>query len=179
MRGFFAALRMTTQNWEALPGFPGGFAGGPEFFELLLVAEGVHGLPEAVVEEGLDFAFGDEGFDGLALEHPAIVLDLVDDFGGEDEEAAVDPAAFVLGFFLEGVDVVVLEAEGAEAGDGLDAGEGDQFAVGLVEGDGGLDVDVGDAVAVGHAGRRLRLRGTWRRGGGGRRCRSRRRCRRG
>ena len=94
---------------------------------------------------------GDEGFDGLALEHPAVVLDFGDDFGGEDEEAAVDPAAFVFGFFLEGVDVGVLEAEGAEAGDGLDAGEGDEFAVGLVEGDGGLDVDVGDAVAVGHA----------------------------
>jgi hypothetical protein len=36
---------------------------------MLLVAEGVHGLPEAVVEEGLDLAAGDEGFDGLALEH--------------------------------------------------------------------------------------------------------------
>ena len=96
---------------------------------MLLVAEGVHGLPEAVMEEGVDLAFGDEGFDGLALEHLGVVGDGVDDFGREDEEAAVDPAAFVGGLFLEGVDLGVLEAEGAEAGDGLDAGEGDELAV--------------------------------------------------
>jgi hypothetical protein len=65
----------------ALPGFPGGVAGGPELFELLLVAEGVHGLPEAVVGEGLDLAAGDQGFDGLALEHPVVVFNLGDDFG--------------------------------------------------------------------------------------------------
>ena len=45
----------------------------------------------------------------------------------------------------------VLEAECSEAGYGLDAGEGGEFAVGAVEGDGGGDVDVGDTVAVGHA----------------------------
>ncbi len=84
---------------------------------MLLVAEGVHGLPEAVVHEGLNFAAGDEGFDGLTLEHPAVVFDFGDDFGGEDEEASVDPAALVFGFLLEGVDVVVVfEAEGSEAG---------------------------------------------------------------
>ena len=93
----------------------------------------------------------DELLDGLALEHLAVVGDGVDDLGREHEEAAVDPAAFVGGFFLEGVDLRVLEAEGAEAGDGLDAGEGGQLAVLLVEGDGGGDVDVGHAVAVGHA----------------------------
>ena len=39
----------------------------------------------------------------------------------------------------------------------LDAGEGDQLAVRLVEGDGGLDVDVGEAVAVGHQERVVRI----------------------
>ncbi len=102
---------------------------------MLLVAEGVHGLPEAVVEEGVDLASGDEGFDGFAFEHLEVVGDGVDGLGLEDEEAAVDPAALVGGFFLEGVDLGVLEAEGAEAGDGLDAGEGDELAVLLVEGD--------------------------------------------
>ena len=131
--------------------FQGAFAGGPEFFEVVFVAEGVHGLPEAVVEESVDFALGDEGFDGFALEHLGVVGDGGDDLGGEDEEAAVDPAAFAGGFFLEGVDLGVLEAEGSEAGYGLDAGEGGELAVGAVEGDGGGDVDVGYAVAVGHA----------------------------
>ena len=88
--------------YGGLPGFPGGFALLPELFELLLVAEGVHGLPKAVMKEGVDFAFGDERFDGLALKHLGVVGDGVD--GGlarEDEEAAVDPAAFIFGFFLE------------------------------------------------------------------------------
>ena len=92
---------------------------------MLFVAEGVHGLPEAVVEEGVDFAFFDETFDGFALEHLGVVGDGVDGSGLEDEESAVDPSALVLGFFLEGVDLGVFEAEGSEAGDGLDAGEGD------------------------------------------------------
>jgi len=34
-----------------------------------------------VVVVGLDLAAGDEGFDRLVLEHPAVVLDLGDDFG--------------------------------------------------------------------------------------------------
>src|SRR5271167_1056887 len=69
-----------SRTW--LPGFPGGFVGGPEVFELVFVSEGVHGLPEAVVEEGVDFALGDEGFDGFALEHLRVVGDGVEDFGG-------------------------------------------------------------------------------------------------
>ena len=118
---------------------------------MLLIAKGVHGLPEAVVEEGVDLAFRDERFDGFALEHLEIVGDGVDGFGFEDEEAAVDPAALVGGFFLEGVDLGVFEAESAEAGDGLDAGEGDELAVVFVELDGFGDVDVSDTVAIGHA----------------------------
>ena len=94
-----------------------------------VVAQGVHRLPEAVVEEGMDLASGDEGFEGLALEHLRVVGDGVDDLRREDEEAAVDPAAFVVGFFLEGVDLRVLDAERAEACDGLDAGQRDELAV--------------------------------------------------
>ena len=62
---------------------------------MLFVAEGVHGLPEAVMEEGVDLALVDEGFDGFALEHLGVGGDGFEDFWGEDEEASVDPAAFV------------------------------------------------------------------------------------
>src|SRR6266702_1216330 len=145
------ALALARSVPSFLPGFPWSLARGPELFELLLVAEGVHCLPEAVVEEGLHLTPGDEGLDDLALEHPAVVLDLLDHLGRQDKEAAVDPSAFVFGLLLEGVDVVVFQSEGAEPGDGLDAGEGDELAVFLVKSDAGLDIDVGEAIAVGHA----------------------------
>ena len=72
-------------------------------------------------------------------------------FGFEDEEAAVDPAALVGGLLLEGVDLRVLKAECAEAGDGLNTCEGDELAVFFVELYGSCDVDICDAVAVCHA----------------------------
>ena len=85
------------------------------------VAECIHGLPKAVVEKRVDLAFRDEALDGFAFEHLAVVGDAVDDFRREDEEAAVDPSAFVAGFFLEGINLRVMEAESAEARDGLHA----------------------------------------------------------
>ena len=94
---------------------------------------------------------GRRGRDGFLLEHLAIVRDVGEDVGLENEEAAVDPAAFVARLLPEGEDLGVLEAESAEACGGLDAGHGDALAMGFVEGDGGGDVDVGNAIAVGHA----------------------------
>ena len=44
--------------------------------------------------------------------------------------------------------MVALKPESTEARDGLNAGHGDALAVGFVEGDGGGDVDVGDAIAI-------------------------------
>ena len=118
-----------------------------------LVAQGVHGLPEAVVTEGGELAFQGQTFHGLSLPDGGVAFDVVDDLGGEDEEAAVDPGAVAVGLFLEASDLVlaVVQIERAEAAWWLGGGEGGEFALFPVEGDQGRDVDVADAIAIGEA----------------------------
>src|SRR6185437_16991227 len=123
-----------------LPRLPWRFAGGPQFFQLVFIAQRIHGLPEAAVQIGLDLAARHERLDRLPLEHPEVVVDFGDNLGREHEEAAVDPAAFVFRLLLKRVDVGLLDAERAEARDRLHAGEGDKLAMVLVEGDGRLYV---------------------------------------
>jgi len=65
---------------------------------VLLIAESVHGLPEAVMQEGVNLSLSNQGFDGFTLEHLNVVGDGADGIGRENEEAAVDPAAFAWGF---------------------------------------------------------------------------------
>src|SRR6187402_805813 len=133
-----------------LPGLPRSFPFAPKVFQLLLVAECVHGLPESVVEEGLHLALCNKGLQRFPLKHPGVILDLFKHAGGQNEEAPVDPAAFVFGLFLEGVDVVVLESECSKACQGLNGGERDFLTVSFVELDKGVDVYIRYTVAVGH-----------------------------
>jgi len=117
---------------------------------LLAIPEGVHSLPEAPMEEGLDFSARDQGVDGFLLEHLVIVGNVGKDVGLKHEEAAIDPATFIMRLFAKGEDLGVLETECAEASHGLDAGHGDALTMSFVEGDRGGDVDVGNTIAIGH-----------------------------
>src|SRR5580704_12999719 len=103
------------------------------------------------MEEDLNHAAGDEGAHGFLLEHLAIVCDVGEDVKIEHEEAAVDPATFVIRLFAEGEDVGTLDTETSKSCGGPDAGHGHTLAMGLVKSDGGGDVDVGYAIAVRHA----------------------------
>lgn len=116
-----------------------------------LVAQGVHGLPEAVVAIGGELAFMGQALHGFTLPDGGVAVDVVDDLGGEDEEAAVDPGAVPVGLFLEAGDLGFREIECAKATGWLGGGQGGQFALFPVEGDQGADVDVADAVTVGEA----------------------------
>lgn len=115
------------------------------------VAQGVHRLPEAVVAIGGELAFVGQALHGFALPDGGVAIDVVDDLGGEDEEAAVDPGAVAVGLFLEAGDLGFRQVEGAKAAGGLGGGQGGQFALFTVEGDQGGDIDVADAVTVGEA----------------------------
>lgn len=64
----------------------------------MLIAKGIHRLPEAVVEERLDLALFDQGFHGFALEHPFIILYFIEHSWRQNKESAIDPATLVLGF---------------------------------------------------------------------------------
>src|ERR1700730_1823153 len=88
---------------------------------MLLIAQRIHRLPEASMEEGLDLALCDKRLNRLAFEHLRIVGDGIDRLWIEDEESAVDPPALVGGLLLERIDLRVFEPKGAEAGQRLHA----------------------------------------------------------
>lgn len=51
--------RVGYPGFGVLPAFPGSFAAAPKLFKVLFVTECVHRLPEAVMKEGVNLAFGD------------------------------------------------------------------------------------------------------------------------
>src|SRR6266550_1470401 len=103
------------------------------------------------MEEGLDLALCDEGLDRFAFEHLRIVGDGINRFSIENEEAAVDPAALVAGLFLKGVDLSVLQSQRSETRKGLHTGQRNEFVVVLVKRNRSRNVDIGNAVTIGHA----------------------------
>src|SRR5260370_18922810 len=118
---------------------------------MLLVAQRIHGLPEAFMKEGLDLALCNESFDRLAFEHLRIVGDRIDRLWIENEEAAVDPPALVAGLLLEGVDLSVLQSQRSETRKRLHTGQRNQLVVALVKRNRSRNVDIGDAVSISHA----------------------------
>ena len=99
----------------------------------------------------MDLALGDQRVDRFLLEHLRVFVNVREDVGLEDKEAAIDPAAFFAGLFAEGVDFSAVQTKGPETCSRLDAGHSDILAMRFVEGDGGRNVDIGYAIAVSHA----------------------------
>src|SRR5688572_13147428 len=83
----------------ALPGLPGRGAAGPQRFELLLVAQCVHWLPEAIVDEGRQLSVGGKAAERVELPRHVVALDAIEHARIEHEEAAVDAAAVAGRFF--------------------------------------------------------------------------------
>src|SRR6266568_606038 len=133
-----------------LPGLPWSTPGGPEFFELLLFAHGVHGLPEAAMKERLHLTLCGKFLKGLSLKCCTFAGDFVDDRWGEDEESAVDPSAFALRFLLKCTDRRSVDDHATKPGHRMCRRHRCQLAVVFVEGDLGRDVKVTDAVSVSH-----------------------------
>ena len=59
------------------PAFPGCVTAAPERFQMLFVAKGVHGLPEARMVEGHQLAIGGEAGQRRAFPACGIALDAV------------------------------------------------------------------------------------------------------
>ena len=68
---------------------------------MALVAQRVHRLPEPFVTIGGQLTLACEALERLLLPHGVIAGNVVEHGGGEDEEAAVDPAAVANGLFLK------------------------------------------------------------------------------
>src|SRR5262249_54919736 len=80
-----------------------------------------------------------------------IALDVLADFRGEDEEAAVNPAAVAARLFLKARHLAALAIDRAVSSRGLCPGYGGKAALAAVKGNAFGDVDVGNAVTVGQA----------------------------
>src|SRR4029077_2007485 len=105
------------------PCLPRRASGAPELFELPLVAERVHRLPEPVVTIGGQLTFACEALERLLLPHGVVARNVVEDGGGEDEEAAVDPAAVPSRLLLKRIHLDVVELERPEAPRRADGGQ--------------------------------------------------------
>src|SRR5512134_620553 len=74
---------------SGLPDLPGRLAARQQVLEALLVLEGVHARPEAVVGVSAQLALRDQAAE--RLDHQLLAgLDVVEDLAPEHEEAAVD-----------------------------------------------------------------------------------------
>src|SRR4051794_9156941 len=142
---------MPTRRSRLRPDAPGRVARRPHVLELLALAQGVHRVPEAPVEVGLQVPLGGQRLERLALPHGRVAVDVAPDVGLEDEEAAVDPRAVPARLLEEPGDAVAVDLQRAEATARLHGGDGGERAAGAVVPDERGDVDVGDAVAVGEA----------------------------
>src|SRR5580698_4833578 len=86
----------------------------PQLFQPALVARGIHGLPESRMKVRLCLPFGSQALHRFLFKHPALVMDLFDDRGGQDKETAVDPAAFAFRLFLELANRIAVDVQSAE-----------------------------------------------------------------
>jgi len=73
----------------------------PQFFQLELVPQGIHRLPEAAVRVGRQLLVVRQALQRLALPDRRVALDVAERAGFEDEESTVDPGAIARRFFLE------------------------------------------------------------------------------
>src|SRR5687768_7311788 len=83
----------------------------------------------------------------LPLPHGFVAVDVVEDAGLKDEEGAVDPLIDMLGLLIETRDAVAVDGEVAEPAGLPDSGDRGKLAVGAVEGQEALEIDIRKPVA--------------------------------
>ena len=115
------------------PELPGRRPARPELLEQLLVAHGVHALPEAVVPVRHQLAVACELLERLTLPLGLVARHVVEHARLEHEEGAVDPDLLDLRLLGELEDGVALEMEMAEPRGRPDDGDGRELAVCAVE----------------------------------------------
>ena len=118
---------------------------------MLLVAQGVHRLPEPAVNPGRELAVSRQVFQRFILPYRLRTLDQFQHARLEHEKTAVDQSALGLRLLLEGDRLATLGHHAAEARRRPYAGDGRLATPLRVEGDFRADIDVRQAVAVRHA----------------------------
>src|SRR5450830_1018830 len=130
---------------------PGSFTRLPQLFQVHLVAQGIHRLPETAMKKSVQLTFGGQAFQRLLFPGSAVVRDVIDDLWRQYKIATVDPGTIALRLFLEAINFLAIQDQRAETARRLGGGQRGQLAVRLVERDRFGDVDITDAVAIGEA----------------------------
>ena len=113
------------------------------------VTESVHGFARILYgKKAFSCFLGGERFHGLALPCRRIIIDIIKDLGGADEEPAIDPHPVTLRLFLKGGDFTPLQDQGAKASWWLDGCQSAERAMRVVELDKIVDVDIRKAVPI-------------------------------
>src|SRR5690348_1920177 len=88
----------------------------------MLVAQGVHRVPELRVTEGHEFSVGGQLLERFALKRNCVATDVTEHRRLEDEKSAVNPAIGIVRFLGEADNRVSLEFQAAKPGRRSDCG---------------------------------------------------------
>src|SRR5262245_12856819 len=101
-------------TWRrSLPDFPWRFAGCPQLFQHVLVAQGVHCLPKSPMLEGHHLSHCREPDDWRDLPADIIAFDEIEAARRQDEKPAIDQPTVAARFFDERLHYVPLTFQGA------------------------------------------------------------------
>src|SRR5450830_1416659 len=135
----------------SVPFLPGGLAAGPQVFKRHLVMQSVHGLPETVVLVGHELAVSGELHQGLLLPDGAVVFEVTQYLGREHKKTGIDEGTVALWHFFEAHDLAVLNIQRTKTTGWIGCSQCGGFTMAAMEGDGGTDIDIAHAVAIGEA----------------------------
>src|SRR6266852_3120966 len=124
-------------------------ASTPHGFELVLVAQRVHRLPEAQVVKSRQLTFTSQPFHRFTFPDGVVAFDIVDYFGRQNKKPAIDVCAVACGLLAEICHHIAGKLQRAKAPWRRHRGDRREPAFRLVESQQLLDVDVRDAITIG------------------------------
>src|ERR1700744_3518645 len=145
----YPAWPVTNTRIRFLPSLPWCVAAFPVSFQDLLLANGVHALPEAGVTIGHQLAFAGQALERLFFEVRGVAVDEIKDLRFKYKKCPVDPAFFGLWLLGKFGDLIAIHFQVAKARRRPDRSQRRQLAVGTMKLEQIVQVDVRNAVAPG------------------------------
>src|SRR5258706_7097712 len=108
-------------------------------------------MPEATIDKRREVTFVCQTFEWFPFPDSRIVIDIVDDFRGQNEIATVDPSAVTFGLFIECRYRFSIDVQCTKAPRRLRGGKGGERALAAVKRDKFANVHVAETIAVGEA----------------------------
>src|SRR5690606_20852515 len=116
---------------------------------MVLVAERVHRVPEAIMLEGHQFTLLRESDQRLGLEAGGIPLDQIDTCRGKDEETPIDEAAIAARLCRKAGDAGPPALESTVASRRPYCRDGGVATMSAMKCDFRADIDIGEAISIG------------------------------